>query len=219
MGKGSPHAGRRVVLLLAMASAAVGLFWFGQGTTKVNGVTTPRPNPFQLLRTQSTSDDAIAMRYVKAYQSGDCDEIIGLTAWMRERLDTAALKEPGDEALENVRQELRSRALQRPLEGNRLSPEGVDDAQVFAPGTTALLVGSDKGRKDLSQPVQERAWIRVVYPARDTALCDESGRPIRSITVGVNVSPEGYVVKAGVIGNLDVDRSSISYDWNDSQGG
>jgi hypothetical protein len=202
-----------------MVAAAAGLFWFGQGTSKVNGVTTAPANPFAAMRAGRTQDDALAMRYVRAYQSGDCDEITGLTAWMQERMRKAALTDPAEEALEKVRQELRARVLDRSVEGNRLSPEGVEDAQVFAPGTTARLVGSDKGRKDLSQPVQERAWVRVTYPARDTALCDESGRPIRSITVGVNVSSEGYVVKAGVVGNLDVDRSSISYDWNDNQGG
>lgn len=219
MGKESPHAGRRIALIVAVAAAAAGLIWFGQGTAKVNGVASPRSNPFEGLRLERTADDAVAMRYAKAYQSGDCDEVIGLTAWMHERLEKAALADPADEALEKVRQELRSRVLARPVEGNRLSPEGVEDGQVFAQGTTVRLVGSDKGREDLSQSVQERAWIRVTYPARDAALCDESGRPIRSITVGVNVSPEGYVVKAGVIGNLDVDRNSISYDWNDNQGG
>jgi hypothetical protein len=70
----------------------------------------------------------------------------------------------------------------------------------------------------LSKPVQERVWLLVTYPAADRALCDETGKAIRSIRVGVNVSPDSYVVKAGVVGNLDIDRDSISY-WADDQGG
>jgi hypothetical protein len=159
------------------------------------------------------------MRYVNAYQSGNCDEVIGLTEWMNRRLEKAALEKSGDEAVEALRQELQSRIVERPVEGNRLGSEGVEDAYVFAPGTEVRFVSSDKGHEELSQPVRERVWVRVTYPAQETALRDESGKPIRSITVGINVSSDGFVVKAGVVGNLDIDRKSISYEWGENQGG
>jgi hypothetical protein len=56
--------------------------------------------------------------------------------------------------------------------------------------------------------------MRVTYPSRRGALRDGKGIPIRSITVGVNVSTEGLALKANVIGNLDIDWESISYDWD-----
>ena len=45
------------------------------------------------------------------------------------------------------------------------------------------------------------------------ALRDEAGRPIRSIVVGVDVSPDGCIVKAGILGNVELDRESIALDW------
>jgi len=45
------------------------------------------------------------------------------------------------------------------------------------------------------------------------ALRDEAGRPIRSIVVGVDVSLDGCIVKAGILGNVELDRESIALDW------
>jgi hypothetical protein len=217
MGTGFPHAGRRVALTVAMGAAAVLLYWSGQGTSlRASGETAPTP---LTGLGKLASDDGIALRYAKAYQAGDGDEVIGLTWWMNERLNKTALGAADDRELDTVRDELRSRIQDRPIEGNRIRAEGVEDAYVFAPGATVEFVASDRGRKDLSQPVSERVWLRVTYPTPDSALCDESGKPIRSIIVGVNVSPGGYVVKAGVVGNLDIDRNSISYGWGEVQGG
>jgi len=53
----------------------------------------------------------------------------------------------------------------------------------------------------------------VSYPAPTQSLKDENGTPIKWLRVGVNVSADGYVLKAGVIGNLEIDFESISYNW------
>lgn len=218
MGKGYPHAGRRVALTFAVGATAAVLFWLGQGTGgsshSADAARAPRP-AFPVLN----QNDALAVRYARACQDGDADAVMGLTGWMNERLQRVALETPGDEALEAAREELRKRILARPVEENRIRPEGVEDAAVFAPGADIRFDGSDRGREDLSQPVRERAWLRVEYTTPERALRDEQGQPIRSIRVGVNVSPDGYVVKAGVVGNLDLDRASIEYGWEENQGG
>lgn len=202
----------------AVGAAAIVLFWLGQGPNGASHSAVAARSPLELPLVLN-QDNALALRYARACQSGDCDEIIGLTGWMRDRLRRSALETPGDEAQEAVRDELRARLQERTVEGNRLRPEGVEDMYVFAPGTQVEFVASDRGREDLSEVVRERVWLRVTYPAPDRALRDETGRPIRSIIVGVNVSAEGYIVKAGVLGNLDVDRDSISYAWDEGQGG
>ena len=159
------------------------------------------------------------MRYAKALQAGNCDEVVGLTAWMRQRLRNAESAGSGDTSTQTVRRELCDAIQDRAVEGNRLEPEGVEDRYVFAPGTELETLPADAGRSNLSKPVRERVWIRVTFPAPERALCDADGRPIRRVSVGVNVSLDGYVVKANVIGNLDVDRESIEYYGEADQGG
>ncbi|MFO7977002.1 MAG: hypothetical protein R6V12_20515 [Candidatus Hydrogenedentota bacterium] len=163
--------------------------------------------------------DCAATRYARALQEGRADEVIRMTHWMQKRLQRVRLScsAPADE--EGARAELRRDILTRTLEGNRLRPEGVKDKYIFAPGAKLSVVGSDKGEHlcdgALSCPVKERTWLRVVYPNPVTALRDEMGRPIRSIVVGVNISDEGYVVKAGVLGNLEIRYDTISMVYDD----
>lgn len=164
-----------------------------------------------------SSSNCVALRYARALQAGRADQVISMTHWMQERLKRVQLSSsaPADE--ETARAELRSDILLRSLEGNRLRPEGVQDKYIFAPGARFEVIGSDKrengGDDPLTRPVKERAWLRVVYPNAATALRDEMGRPIRSIVVGVNTSPEGYVLKAGVLGNVEIQYDTISLDW------
>jgi len=217
MGKGHSYAGRRLALTAAIGAAAAVLFWFGQGGSAPSESVSAAKTGLRLTPVLN-QDDAVALRYARAYQAGDCDRVIGLTGWMQERVGQAGLESAEPQALDALLDELRARIQDRPVEGNRLRPEGVEDGYVFAQGATVDFDSSDRGRKDLSKPVQERVWLLVTYPAADRALCDETGKAIRSIRVGVNVSPDSYVVKAGVVGNLDIDRDSISY-WADDQGG
>jgi len=161
--------------------------------------------------------DCIAVRYARALQTRRTDEIIHMTHWMQERLKRVRLSCSVPAREEAAREELRHDILTRTLEGNRLRPEGVEDKYIFAPGARLEVIGSDKrehAHEDpLSCPVKERTWLRVVYPNPITALRDETGRPIRSIVVGVNVSPDGYVLKAGILGNVEIRRDTISLDW------
>ena len=160
----------------------------------------------------------VALRYATAVQQGNCHEIMRQTLWMNERLERVRL-ESGEEAVEEVRAQLCERIQNRSVESNVLRREGVEDQYVFAPGAKLEIVQLDDGAPDLERPVKERTWIRVTYPYRERALRDMDGAPIRALTVGVNVSRDGYVLKAGVIGNLEIDRTTLSYNWDGEEGG
>ncbi len=156
------------------------------------------------------------MRYVQALQEGNCDDAIGLTLWMRERIERSQLKNP--EQVADIREELCRSLTDRRIEGNRLREEGIEDQYVFAPGSEAKLVRVDGGRSDLEQPVAYRAWVEVEYARRDRAPLDLNGLPIRRLLVGINTTSDAYVLKAGVVGNLEVDFDSVETDWNGTAG-
>jgi len=151
----------------------------------------------------------VALEYAAAYQQGRWDDVIRLTCWMQDRLAQAG---PQDRTAAATA--LRERSSDRPLEGNQLRKEGVEDRYVFAPGTTVEPIGMDQGRENLARPVKDRTWVRVSYAARASALRDEDGLPIRSLVVGINVSEDGLVLKANVVGNLDIDADSIQTYWS-----
>lgn len=158
-----------------------------------------------------------ATRYALAYQENRADDVISMTHWMQECLKRVRRGSDDSAGLAAVREQLRRSIVSRTLEGNRLRPEGVEDKYIFAPGTRIELLSSD-AREDargdeLACPVRERTWLRVTYPDAAVALRDEAGRPIRSIVVGVDVSPDGCIVKAGILGNVELDRESIALDW------
>ena len=92
----------------------------------------------------------------------------------------------------------------RTVEGNHIGPEGIEDSYVFAPGARLEVVDVDGGRQDLERPVKQRTWIRVSYPDPLRAPCDGKGGPVEALVAGVNVDDEGLVLKASVIGNLDI---------------
>lgn len=161
---------------------------------------------------------SVAWRYALAVRDSNCAEVIRMTLWMNERLDRVRAAHGDSEELEAAREALCRQIVHRAVEGNQLTAEGVEDQYIFAPGVELHLVGMDEGAAGLRRPVAERSWIRVTYPNRRRALRDQEGQPIRSIVVGVNVSQDGYVLKAGFIGNLDVDRDSIHYVWPRPEG-
>ncbi|HOF41357.1 MAG TPA: hypothetical protein PLD73_14895 [Candidatus Hydrogenedentes bacterium] len=159
-----------------------------------------------------------AARYALAYQENRADDVIRMTHWMQECLKRVQRGSDDPNALAAMYEQLRRSILYRTLEGNRLRPEGVEDKYIFAPGTHIELLAGDN-REDcagdeLSCPVRERTWLYVTYPDAAGALRDEEGRPIRSIVVGVAVSPDGQIVKAGVLGNVEIDRERIALDWS-----
>lgn len=168
---------------------------------------------FDPARDRSGDGGREARRYASAIQSGRCDEVIAMTAWMQERLEyvrrTAA--DPNEEI--RTREELCRKTQERRPEGNQLSLEGIEDVYVFLLDAEVEVVGVDEGRDDLEKPVEERTWLEVRYPSKFRALHDQSGYPIKSLVVGVNISADGYVLKAGFLGNLDIDFDSVSYRW------
>ncbi len=162
---------------------------------------------------------SVAWKYARAMQEGDWEWAVRHTLWMRDRLRYVELHEGGTEAREKQELVLFEQLGQRTVEGNQLLKEGIEDQYVFKPGAALMMVGSDTPGEMLDRPVAERVWIRVTYPGREFALRDELHLPIRALTVGVNVSHDGYVLKANIIGNLDIDHDSISYNWDEIPGG
>lgn len=163
--------------------------------------------------------DSAGWRYAEAVQREDWNTVIALTLWMQERLARTQTQAGGAEAQEAVRRALAQGLAEQHLADNQLREEGVEDAYVFAPGTVLEFLGQDTGAGPLERPVAERLWIRVTYPSRAQALRDPKGLPIHALRVGVNVSSDGFVLKANIIGNLDIDWNSIRYDWGpDSPG-
>lgn len=157
------------------------------------------------------AETALAYRYATAVQEGRCEDIVALTWWMQERLARVASDSPGGEAGEAER--LCRLMTERRVERNRLTPEGVGDEYVFCPGATITAYGHDPGQSGLAKATSRRIWLKVTYPSPERALLDESGRPLRSIVAGVNLSADGYVLKANVSGNLDIDRNSADTNW------
>ncbi|MCP4642621.1 MAG: hypothetical protein GY851_19405 [bacterium] len=155
-------------------------------------------------------DSGIAGEYVRAVCDGRTDRVIELTQWMRERIEHVRMADGTSETLSEARDELAHRLTVRKVECNQLRQEGIEDQYVLAPGTEIVPIAVDEGRKDLAKPTAQRVWFRVSYPRPDRALRDVEGRPVRSVVVGVNVSEDGLVLKAGVAGNLDVNLASVT---------
>ena len=159
--------------------------------------------------------DPVALEYVAAYQQGRLDDIVRLTCWMQDRLGRLRSGSVGPEELAEAVEALEARSRDRSEEGNQLREEGVEDQYVFAAGAVVEAVGMDSGRDDLERPAKDRTWVRITYRARPAALRDEDGLPIRSLVAGINVSEEGLVLKANVVGNLDIAVDSIQTHWSE----
>lgn len=157
-------------------------------------------------------DESIAWQYVLAYQEGNWSRVVELTVWMNDRL--AFVAQSGtpadvDAARDGIIEQISTHAMSE----NYLRDEGVDDQYLFTPGTRLEYIGEDGGSDTLEAPIARRTWFRVIYPTREKALLDKEGIPIRSVNAGVNVSSDGRVLKAGVVGNMNIDWDSIRYDW------
>ncbi len=157
--------------------------------------------------------DHPAWRYARALQEGACEDVVEMTLWMQERLKRVAAMSDSADAVQEARAALCAEVGVREPAGNQLTGEGIEDKYVFAPGATLEVVAVDAGQEDLAAPVKERVWIRVTYPSRMHALRDSASLPIRSLTVGVNVSEQDQILKANIVGNVEVYTESISYAW------
>ena len=218
-------SGTRWVLTAALGVfAGVGFWWLTSppsepgapvGRTKAEGAAANDAGSGPMPGQGGVSGNGAALRYATSFQQGAWDDIVNMTCWMQQRLLRVQIETGITAARDEARGRLRDRIGDRRVEGNQLRPEGVEDQYVFVNGATLEPIGLDPGRRGLEQPTKDRTWIRVTYPSRRGALRDDKGIPIRCVTVGVNVSSEGLVLKANVIGNLDIDWESISYDWED----
>ncbi len=164
--------------------------------------------------------NALAMQYALAVQNRDCEEVIRLTQWMNERL-TQVKSESGDLAVyEAAKEALYKRITEWDIEENQLSQEGLDDSYIFAPGATFEIIGQDTvPQEDYEQPVGGRTWLRVTYPGKQRAPRDGNGQPINCMQVGVVVSTNGKILKAGIKGNIQINYNSVSTQWEPSEGG
>lgn len=206
------------LFVLASGMSLAVVCWLGSAAIPVEADHQAQQRGRVRQRESQTPLSSVAWRYALAVRENNCAEVVRMTLWMNERLDRVRAAHGNSEELEEARKTLCRQITRRAVEGNQLTPEGVEDQYVFAPGVQLELVGTDEGAEGLKRPVAERSWIRVTYPNRRRALRDHEGQPIRSIEVGVNVSQDGYVLKAGFIGNLDVDRDSIQYSWPRPEG-
>jgi hypothetical protein len=154
-----------------------------------------------------------AWHYAQAVQQGDWDGVMRRVPWMLERLSHAELNEGGAAARAAAQRELVALMEDRSPSSveNQLLAEGVEDWFVFSPHAVLAAEFVDAGRHDLESPAASRTWIRVIYESPATALRDGFNLPIRSLLAGVNVSESGAILKANVIGNLDIDEESVRY--------
>jgi len=176
------------------------------------------------VETPPTAVDSAALsespggRYALSLVEGDYEAVVDQVLWMNERLNRIRLRTGDESAVADARVELVESLGRRNVAENQLTPEGVEDKYVLAPGVMLEWLGHDEGRDDLEAPAARCDWIRVRYPSRARALRDGENIPIHNIVVGVHSDRGGQVLKAGIEGNLDIVWNSISYDWPDSEG-
>lgn len=164
------------------------------------------PEELEAIPEQALNDLArSALGYADAIRDGRCEDVAGLTWWLQERLQNLGTNTPDTGFCEEMKR--------RTPESNQLTAGGIGDQYLFVPGVEIVAVTVDVGRKDLARPVAQRTWLRVQYPMKSQALRDETGVPIHSLRVGVNMTADGYVLKAGVLGNLDIEWDSLNYSW------
>ena len=154
-----------------------------------------------------------ALQFATAVGGGDCHTAIAMTGWMQDRLEYVQSTTGDDVAVSAAREDLCRQVQTRAPEGGQLRDEGIEDQYVFVPGAAFTVDRVDAGRDDLEKPCEGRAWIRVTYPSPSRGLRDRKGLSIHTLLVGVNLSRDGQVLKAGVRGNLEIDWDSVSTDW------
>ena len=166
----------------------------------------PAPEELAAIPEEELNEPARrALAYAEAMLSGQCEDVAGMTWWFQERLRHLGTNAPDTDFCEEIRR--------RTPEKNQLADGGIEDQYLFVPGVEIVVIAVDTGRTDLARPVAQRTWLRVRYPMKSQALRDEIGVPIHSLRVGVNVTADGYVLKAGVLGNLDIEWDSFNYSW------
>jgi hypothetical protein len=206
------------VVALFTTLGALGLWVYGGANRQF--VTQHRQIAEQKRAEAGLSDEqarqliAWAEEYVNAVQRGDCNFVIAATIWMQDRLEYVR-SHAADPAAEEraAREALCADIRNLPKDRRVITDGGAEDPALLTGLSRVDFVSVDPGREDLESPVAGRVWLRVRYPSAGEAPVDEIGRPIRTIRVGLTLTPDGHVVKAGVVGNMELDDESSVVYW------
>jgi hypothetical protein len=208
---------RNLVLVISFALFGVFSFYYwGSPTQKIK-------ESIQLNKESSDTDEhlsealhparyrSIAESYIRAFQAENCAEITRLTWWMQERL--LFLQEQTLDETERTRalEEMCTEVRRDRTAPHLLTVEGIADQYVLTPQSTFDILGADQSTDKLAKPAAERVWVRVSYPNKAVALKDGKTNPIKSLVIGIHISTDEYILKAGIRGNIEIDLERIAY--------
>lgn len=148
--------------------------------------------------------------YATAVRDDDCATALPMVAWMTDRLDWTAKQ---GLAVDGVRAELCGRITGVMGGPATVRNEGIDDAAVLVPSAQIEFVRVDGGLSDLGDLVSHRTWLRITYPDPHDAPRNRNGRPLKSLLAGVNIAQNGQVLKAAIIGNLELRPQAVWSEW------
>ncbi|PCJ67068.1 MAG: hypothetical protein COA73_00170 [Candidatus Hydrogenedentota bacterium] len=219
MNKKSAEEIRNLVLVISFALFGLFSFYYwGSPTQKIKESVQLKKEESQkgedwseLL--QRAQQRPIAESYIQAYQTGNCAEITRLTWWMQERLLFLQGQTLPESEVAKAMQEFCAGIQRDHTTAHLLTVEGIADQYLLTPQCTIQILGADRGIEGLAKPTSERVWVRVNYPNQAIALRDGNSKPIKSLVIGLNISHDGYILKSGIRGNIDVDLDRILY-WN-----
>lgn len=168
-----------------------------------------------LASIQEITQEKLVHRYIAAYQTRNCDEVIDCTLWVKERIQTINAQFGTDsEQLKQAQLELCEQLFSKDDNGSRMDILGLDDQYLMGPLSIFTLLIADSGRKNLEKPVLERVWVEFVYSNPKTAPKTQNGAtPIHSLLAGINISDDRLILKGSTRGCWEIDISSISTKW------
>lgn len=211
MVKGDAQQQRAIIVALVFAALG-GLalwYWGAPNQELLNPRESDVEDPLSNLPAARAEFQEIAERYIAGIRDGNCAQVIDLTWWMQERLRRNA-ESATPQPSQVVRDELCASIQRDDPDGFKLSVEGIDDQYVLTPGIEYTIIGADEGAANLAKLPAERVWAEIRYRADESTPRDENDRAIRVLRVGINISADGYVLKAGIRGNLDIDVPSVA---------
>jgi hypothetical protein len=188
----------------------LGLLYWGAPNQDLAETGDARPGTDAVVPAGTVESGPVVERYLRALQLRNCDDVVRMTRWMQDRL--AVARERG-EAESEARAALCEQIREWNPAESRILPEGIRDAYLITPEATWQAVRIDEGNPRLAYPAAERTWMRVNYSLKTRAPKDKEGNPVHALTVGINVDSEGRVLKAGVLGTLEIDYESFEYEW------
>lgn len=202
--------------ILVGAVGGWGMWYWGPPVMSAQPRMAAQPPPMVNALDETPSGPAVeaALRYADAVSLGNCADVIARTGWMQDRLAYVQRTVGTPEAAAAAKDDFCHRMSVRFTEDNQLGLEGVGDQYLFRPGGRWTPFAVEPGSPGLEKPAVARVWLRVEFPDVVRALRDAEGHPIRSLDAAVHLSADGYVLKAGVEGNLEIDWDSLVYHRN-----